>query len=91
MPHSWRLQKEIYFYVNVGVVMCPIVRKSKGKFGALTYVHSLNKQYVKLHDQNYLTFIQFIDFQMSQNKMQTTCPFLVHKPVEYDIHTQLVV
>jgi hypothetical protein len=55
MPHSWRFQKEIYFYVNVGVVMCPIVRKSKGKFGALTYVHSLNEQYVKLHDQNYLT------------------------------------
>ena len=30
MPHSWRQQKEIFFYVNVGVVMSCSNRKSKG-------------------------------------------------------------
>ena len=31
MSHSWRLQKEIFFYVNVGVVMSCSGRKSKGR------------------------------------------------------------
>ena len=64
-------------------------RKSKGKFVALTYVHSIQKQYVKSHEQHYLTYIQTIDFQMSQNNLETTCPVLVHKLVQYDIHTQI--
>jgi len=60
------------------------------KFVALPYVHSIHEQNIKLHEQNYLTYIQMVDFQMSQNSMQTTCPVLVHKAVQYDIHTQFV-
>ena len=36
------------------------------KYGSLSYVHSVHEQYVKLHEQHYLTYIQMIDFQMSQ-------------------------
>jgi len=90
MPHSWRLQKEIFLYVNVTVVLNPSGRITKRKFGVVPYVHSIHEQYVKLHEQHYLTYIQMSDFQMSQNSMQTTCPVLVHKPVQYDINTQFV-
>ena len=90
MPHSCGLQKEIFFYVNVAVFKNPCDRKSKWKIVALSYVHSIHEHYVKLHEQHYLTYIQMIDFQMSQNIMQITCPVPVHKPVQYDIHTQFV-
>ena len=35
MSHSWRLQKEIFFYVNVGVVISNICRKTKGGLSAV--------------------------------------------------------
>ena len=89
MPHSWRLQKEIFFYVNVGVVMCCIDRKSKGGLSEIrcSAVRTIHEQYIKLHEHHYLTYIQMIDFQMSQNSMQTTFPVLLHKPVKYDMYT----
>jgi len=67
--------------------------KSKGGLSAdftLAYVHSVHEQYVKLHEQHFLTYIQMIEFQMSQYSVQTTCPVLVHNPVQYDINTQFV-
>jgi len=50
MPHSWRFQKEIFFCVNVGVVMSPSGRKSKGKFGALSHVQNIHEHYINLHE-----------------------------------------
>jgi len=35
MSHRWRLGKEIFLYVNVGVVMSPSGRKSKGGLSAV--------------------------------------------------------
>ena len=69
-----------------------VVNQREGcqQFVALQYVHSVHEQYVKLPEQHYLTYIQMIDFQMSQNSMQTACPVLVHKPVQYDINSQFV-
>jgi len=54
---------------------------------ALPYVHSIYEEYLKTRKQHYLIYIQIIDFHMSQNIMQTACPVLVHKSVQYDIHT----
>jgi len=40
------------------------------KLGALPYVHTIHEQYVKLHEHHYLTYIEIIDFQMSEQSMQ---------------------
>jgi len=55
------------------------------KVGALTSVNTIHKQYVKLHEHRYLTYIQITELLMSQNSMQTTYPVLVHKPIHYDV------
>jgi len=90
MQHSWRLQKEIYFDVNVGVVMSPNGLKSKGALRAICY-SAVRKQYtlaIRQITRAALPYIYKNDWlQMSQNSMQTTCPVLVHKPVKYDVNT----
>ena len=59
--------------------MIPNGRKPKGvfqQFGALSYVQNIHEQYVKLHEHHYLTYIEMIVIQMSQNSIRTTYPFL---------------
>jgi len=68
-----------------------VVNQREGfqQFVALPYVHSVHEQYVKLHEQHYRTYIQMIDFQMSQNSMQQPAQFLCTN-VYNMIYTQLV-
>jgi len=44
-----------------------IQREGCQQFVALPYVHSIRKQYLKSHEPHYLTYIQIINFQISQN------------------------
>ena len=60
-------------------------REDCQKLGALISVHTTLEQYVKLHEEHYLTYIQMTELIMSQHSMQTTYPVLVHKPVHYDV------
>jgi len=65
-------------------------RESSQKFGALSYVHTIHEQYVKLHEHHYLTYIQMIDLHISQNRIQSTYSVLEHRHIHYDINTQFV-
>ena len=68
-------------------------RKIKGGLSAVCCSNG-RTQYIRGITQNtqaalpYIyIYIQIIDFHMSQYIMQTACPVLVHKLVQYDIHT----
>jgi len=66
-----------------------VVNQREGcqQFVALPYVHSVHEQYVKLHEQHYRTYIQMIDFQMSQKALRHRTYLLCQTCILWYSHT----